>query len=178
MKIQLIIFALLSLSFMNAQSFNVSEELDINFVNDTPRVSVEVNGKIHSFLLDTGASKSVVFVEGKKRMGFKTKRLAEQFEGVGGPTNSYKIYGLAINDRHGNILHDSFKGVRSFGLNRTLGVSGILGGDFFRKGWLIDYENQKLIKLKTPAVSRLYKRENSRVNKDLAFSIPTNSKLA
>lgn len=140
---------MISLVVLTAKAQEVKDTLPLSFCNGVPVVKLEVNKKKVMFLLDTGASHSLIDMGYRDELELEAWEVARRdFEVVGGHPVLYGLRKLLVRNTKGYIIHIIFRGAQ-LGYHRTsTRIAGILGGDFFEKGWMIDYENERLIKLK------------------------------
>lgn len=118
-----------------------------------PIIKCKVNGQIKNFVLDTGASISVVDESEFKKMGLTNRLIKEDVKvhGYGGTTTSLKtIVGLKVFADDVNFnkewkLKDLSNLTRTFYRQTGIRVFGILGNNNLKsKGILIDLKGDKL----------------------------------
>ena len=131
-----------------SQSMTIEKSIPIIMTNDVPCIKVNINGKPIKFLLDTGASQSIIDITYQKHLELVVwESKNSKVMGVGGLSEGYDLEDVQLRDMNGIVLHTKFIGTKFGTVQRSLRIAGILGGDFFKHGWQIDYQNQRLIKV-------------------------------
>lgn len=140
-----LLLILLGTTGLNAQ---ITEQLPITFIRGLPIVQMSVNGQNGLFLLDTGASENFIALELKDRIGYESYKIyGKAVNSVGGDKGIHNVRYLVLKDSNDKIIDIKFQAMDLTNLRVNLKVIGILGSDFFKSGWLIDYKNKRLIKL-------------------------------
>lgn len=137
---------LFAVAISTAQQNN-TEDIPFIIRRGVPIVKLTINGKDRNFLLDTGSQNSMLVVQYADALGFDV--LEMPFESVNGAGGTGKMYitrkaEVSYNEK---IIHTKFKASNLSVVSRALNIVGILGGDFLKKGYVIDYVNKKLIRL-------------------------------
>lgn len=122
-------------------------------VNKLPIVLGTLNGKKAYYILDSGASISVLDDSQKGSYGFGSIKSGDYSAvGYGGVAQFYDAY-RAVGEIGGVVLDVRFKSQNLFHLTSVIrsstgyGIVGIIGSDFFRKhGGVIDYGRNELRK--------------------------------
>lgn len=131
-----------------AQSIEIKREIPIQIKNGIPIVYASVKGLKRAFILDTGASSSIIDSKYIKPLKLRHKKsFNTNISGIGGSSEVYYIDSLPIMDLEGNILHSRFIGSDMGSVSKTMNVLGVLGGDFLSDGWFVDYQNSRLINI-------------------------------
>ena len=105
-------------------------EIPLVFVNNLPTLPVELNGKIVSFLLDSGASSSVVDSTLRKKHNFIMLAEVDSITGIGGARRVYGVKDIILRYRDKILKVPKLKTSDLSEVRRAIGVSGILGSDF------------------------------------------------
>lgn len=139
---------ILSLFALISCNKDVKELGEIPFYvqNNLPMTNLRVNGKMSKFLIDSGASRSVIDETLKSRLNFKSFNDGGYFEGIGGGRLSKQAYNI-VSIYKDDTLDITYKSVDIKNLRKGLGIVGIIGGDYLVKNNLvIDYERRTLRK--------------------------------
>lgn len=127
--------------------FSWGQEIPFKMFKDLPVIEVYINENPAYLLIDTGASVSLIDKTAAERYGFVCwKKEATDVNGIGGRAETYNTGKLKIFTKDGIRLWGFEKAIDLYNLRRTKKVVGILGSDFFRDGWVIDFERTQLLK--------------------------------
>lgn len=99
-----------------------------------PVIYTTVNGKGAKFLIDTGASSSLIDLTLKNHFKFKVTDIEDIVDvvGIGGKSDMYKTNKIDFRTKVSE-MNISFKATNLKLIRGALGVSGVLGGDFLKK---------------------------------------------
>ncbi len=118
-----------------------------------PIVKLELNGKHAYFVIDTGASISMLDNSIKKHYGFYTRNVYRSSSkssvlGLGGRQELEQARNVLITIKGEKIECINFKSTNLSNLRRSLNIVGIIGSDFLiEQGYTIDFEKKVLIKI-------------------------------
>jgi hypothetical protein len=136
---------------------STSKGVQFSFIRNTSLVSIPVlvNDRPFQFLLDTGASHTVLSAAVADRLRINVGRI--DFLSSAGGDIRVTIRTIRLLQVGEALLKDAEVAVADFELLRTLGVDGILGGDYLRRFKVsIDYLKQLVkIELTTDSSSML-----------------------
>jgi hypothetical protein len=153
----LILFMALMSSCSSTQYVNsinvenrMAEELDLVYTRKLFFIDLYLNGKRGRFLVDTGASISILDVNQSKYYHFNTMKRNDNVVGVGGSSNIYGIKNCELSTKDGLVVLVNFKGSDLSALNNSmrkdgLEVVGVIGSDFLMNAnAIINYSNRSL----------------------------------
>jgi len=127
----------------NSHEFKLYEKKGLYFVRLT------LNGYIGNFLLDTGATISIIDINQSKNYKFKYHTTNSELSGIGGSLIKYRITNTMVSDRD-YILNIKFSGIDlkpviSDLRKRNMHVIGIIGGDYLTHcSAVINYKEKTL----------------------------------
>jgi len=129
----------------------------IKFVNvmGLMKVPIQINGIEHYFIFDTGAECTVIREdEGDKldKTNSTTDTLNDSFDKV---TIQTKYFVKSFKIGCSNLNNQSLVAFPNSSFFNCLGIEGVLGVDIIKQfDWLIDFENQYLIKIDTSSSNK------------------------
>lgn len=114
-----------------------------------PVIECYVNKKPAYLLLDTGASLSLIDRKAAKNWNFQTYEVKDDpkyqtIGGIGGQQVPHKLQDIVI-EVSGEELELFEYAIDLSNVRKLNGVVGIIGTDFFKDGWVIDFERKILI---------------------------------
>lgn len=115
-------------------------------------LTLNINDKYGLFLIDTGATTSLIDINQKKKYEFKIISSSEDITGIGGTIKKYTIsrYKIDYNNIPIDVLFyggDLHPVVMAF-QRSNIRITGILGADFLKaNNAVLDYRNNYLILL-------------------------------
>jgi len=141
--------------YLRSQINTASKSVKFSFIRNTSLVSIPVivNSRAFQFLLDTGASRTVLSATAADGLHILSNRPDTMFSAGGNiPVTMRTIHLLQVGKAR---LENAEIAVANFELLRSLGVDGILGSDYLRRFKVsIDYEKQVVeIELSTDSSS-------------------------
>ena len=138
--------------FLFVYSFGFSQNLipenTVRFVtvNNIPAINLNINGKNAFFLIDTGASNSLIDIDSAKEYNFICENLHKKtITSVG--SSIIKIYKTEnIKAYYNEIVFDiEFKAMDLTHLKNNMSVLGVIGADWLNKNnIIIDYKRKIL----------------------------------
>ena len=138
---------------MTSTLVKAQNEIPFRTNKGIPIIKLELNGKHAYFVLDTGASLSVLDKSVKKHYGFTTRSVYDvssknSILGIGGRQELYQAYNVSLTIKGEKTICINFKSINLSSLRRSLNVVGIIGSDFLLEhGYTIDFEKKLLIKI-------------------------------
>jgi hypothetical protein len=145
----LVISALFSCSKPDcSETKNDSTAVVVKFIsaNKIPVVEGTINGKLAYFIVDSGASLSVLDINQDRKFSFDSYPINEEAEGYGGAAKFYQVLGVSVKVG-GKYLHNQFRSqnlsniVEIIRQNEGVYISGILGSDVWKDlDAVIDYK--------------------------------------
>ena len=136
-----------TLVILSCEKNEIPNTIDFNTQNNLPMIKVNLNGKKAKFLVDSGASISILDSSAVSYYNFKVYRYTDMnVSGVGGRIKLYYVKDAKL--IYGNEpMYVRFKSANLFKLRKELGIIGIIGGDFLiQNNMVLDYKNNKLRK--------------------------------
>ncbi len=137
--------------FLIASAIVMSQnEIPFQTNKGIPIVKLELNGKHAYFVLDTGASLSILDKSVKKHYGFTTRSVYDvssknSILGIGGRQELYKAYNVLLTIKGEKTIYINFKSTNLSSLRRSLNVVGVIGSDFLiEHGYTIDLKKRLL----------------------------------
>jgi len=142
LRIVLVVLLLLSGSCQKDNGLNNKGSLPFTTYKRVPIVQVLLNGKVANFLIDTGASTSLLDITVAKKYGFAYNVIEdEHVYGIGGQSHLYHVEGVHI-FCCGNNVEVYFKGSDLSAIRKQLNVVGIIGADHLnRRDLIIDFKH-------------------------------------
>lgn len=128
----------------------LAKEIRLVYMRNLFFVDLKVNDKYARFLVDTGASISLLDINQAKKYGFTYKSRNDEAIGLGGSTRRYKAYGHETRTKNDRELLVRFEAADLSNIVHNMqldGVSilGVIGSDFLMNtGAVIDYGEKKL----------------------------------
>lgn len=153
MKIKIITLLLLLFVTSCNNKPSTPNEVKFNTYNNIPVVQGTINGKKANFIIDSGASLTIVNNEFKDKYGFGESKLDLTIEGInGGSTQvlsgAYNCE-IKLNDIKINtvIVSQNISSLsRVFRTNNGIEINGIIGSDVFTTELVkIDYDTKTVI---------------------------------
>ncbi len=146
MKHILLLFLLISCNGSTEEPKFIDGKVKFTSVNKIPVIEGKLNGKKAFFILDTGASLSVLDEKQSKEYGFSTTDLDSDthISGYGGNTSMKEAVSENVNvggvDFNGNYYSQDISNiVNVIRANEGVKISGIIGCDILKtKGAIID----------------------------------------
>ncbi|MEH6537725.1 MAG: aspartyl protease family protein [Psychroserpens sp.] len=132
---------------------NAQDEISFRTNKGIPILKLELNGKHAYFVLDTGASSSLIDNSVKKHYGFTTRNVNNAFSndtvlGIGGIKELEQAYNVLLTIKGKKIKPIDFKSTNLSILRGSLNVVGIIGSDFLiEHGYSIDFERNVLVRI-------------------------------
>lgn len=104
-----------------------------------------LNGKMTLFLLDTGASSSLVDSSVRKEYGFTIGKALDSISGIGGSRRIYEVKDVELKYRDHLLVVPKLKTSNISEIREALKIVGILGSDYLNAvGANIDFCNKVL----------------------------------
>jgi hypothetical protein len=136
------------------------EYLSFRMVNRVPVVSGRINGKQAWFIVDTGASVSVLNASEARHFGFQVANTvyheARSINGLGGRSNIYKVSGCDLEIGQlslkyiawqGQDMHALFQAIHD---NEEIRIAGIIGSDVLSKYRISIHYNKLALSYRPP----------------------------
>lgn len=134
----------------NGNTFEVPKEMDLIYSRNLFFVDLKVNNKNARFLVDTGASTSIIDINQAKKYGFTTKEKNDKITGIGGSTIRYTIYNITTKTKQDQSILIKFNGIDMKNLTTNMEkdgiyIVGVVGSDFLKNAnAVIDYSDNRL----------------------------------
>lgn len=142
-KLITLIFALIVISCTK----DIPNTIKFSTSKGVPTIKAKLNGIDGTFLIDTGASISIIDSSLVHEYGFKLIKFTNgTVNGIGGSVGLYETTNakLFYND---TAMYVNFKASNLTHVRETLNIVGIIGTDYFQQNnIIIDYENNVLRK--------------------------------
>lgn len=153
---KLLIWAWLSTQPLSVPIEQMTDAPAIHFViKNEPIVALKINGKKAYFLVDTGASITLVHDRFARHYNFEVVASAQEDQtlaGFGQNTQGIreaKKIDITLAEKKMNVVvysHDLTNIINSINQRTHIRISGILGSDTLRKyGMMVDYANSQLV---------------------------------
>lgn len=136
----------------NSGNILLAKELKLEYIKNLFFVDLKVNGINARFLIDTGASTSLIDIDESKKYEVIMKSVTnKKIVGVGGVINKYSVKNISVTNNfdheillklHAADLSHVISAMSSDGLN----VVGVIGSDYLKYAdAIINYSNNTLI---------------------------------
>lgn len=128
----------------------IATELSLDYQRRLFFVDLKINGRNAKFLVDTGASLSLVNIENSRYYEFTYKKNYKQVSGLGGSRDRYDIKNISLTDKDGNILYINFEGANINhvvnNMNKDgINIVGVIGSDFLKNSnAIINYADNSI----------------------------------
>lgn len=145
-------FILLFVLVISSTIVKAQYEIPFRTNRGLPIVKLELNGKQAYFIVDTGASMSLLDKSVKKFYRFTTRNVNDDSSinsilGIGGRQELEYADNVLLTIKGKKIECINFKSIKLSNLRRSLNVVGIIGSDFLLEhGYTIDFKEKMLIK--------------------------------
>jgi len=108
--------------------------------------TIKLNGKDALFLIDTGASKSLLDINKAEEYKFKYILFSRtSYIGIGGNQDVYSAYDYKMDKFYVYVLATDLSEITPYFSKNNLHIVGIIGSDFFSSHRaFIDYDNLKI----------------------------------
>jgi len=148
MKQILLIVYIVLFSLSSCKSDNHPDDIEFSMNKGLPIIKAELNGMDVYFLIDSGATSSVLNVGCAEVYGFSYRLLDGQvMSGINGDA----LVGHVSNAKvviNGTRIALRFKSVDLSSVNNRLNIVGLIGSDYlYRNEMIIDYKNKVLRKM-------------------------------
>lgn len=145
---KLLLMFLLFVSFVS-RSQEIPEGYVLLYVTEANNMLVttlRINGRNANFIIDTGASRSIIDINQSNTYKFNHYQTNKKYAGIGGNSYIYGVYDIEVS----GVSYVPFVGadlseVFSYFMEDGIYILGILGADFLSGyGAIIDYRNNKV----------------------------------
>lgn len=132
-------------------SWGQEEKIPFKIIKGLPVIECYANKKPAYLLLDTGASISLIDKKAAKNWDFNTYEVKDDpkyqtIGGIGGQQVPHRLQDIVIEVSGENLTGLFEYSIDLSNVRKLNGVVGIIGTDFFKDGWVIDFERMELIK--------------------------------
>ena len=142
------IFLVILLALLSCKNdIEAPDYIGFGYKNNLPVIKTTINGIGGRFLIDSGASYSIIDLSTIDYYNFKTYgNTSGSIQGIGGSKESKSVKDIEVK-YYGQVLDIDFKAINIENLRNSAGVVGVIGSDYLKKNKLvIDYATQTISK--------------------------------